>query len=99
MPLHTVFRVLFLFEPLAGEFQGAAILRNGAYNVLRNSRRNPRLNLHGYYDLTVWEAGHVLNNLIRNRSDIPANPRGIDRHATEKMSRRVGGSQCWATLT
>ncbi len=87
--------LLFLFEPLAGDFQTCGnspkrcvqCAQELPTEPLPESPRLPRSHCLGVCQ--------VLNNLIRNRSDILADHRSIDLHATEKMSRRIGVFQSW----
>ena len=76
---------LFLLKALALELQCSAVFRNGADDIIRHAARNVCLDFHRDGNLAIRQAGEMLENLIGNRSHIPADALGINLHAAEEM--------------
>src|SRR3989442_12574925 len=81
-----------LFEALILEFEGLAVLRDGANHVLGDSVWNACLNFHCDFNIGPDETCQMLENFGGNLRGITVQPRGVEFHASKEVRRLWGKS-------
>src|SRR5208337_2672443 len=89
---------LILFKTKVVESQRPAILGDIAHELVRGVLRKLGLNVEGDLNIDSYDAGKMLDDLLRDAGSITAQATGIESHGTVETSKlrgtRSDGSRC-----